>query len=81
MTFNVQLISYFILLHVNLLQKCDNKPQNVCLVVFPMYLTLSMRVTHPSPLRTAYLSILASRTAYRFTTKTIVFAVSVYIKR
>ena len=37
MTFNVQLISYFILLHVNLLHKCDNKPQNVCLVVFPIF--------------------------------------------
>ena len=45
----------------------------------------------PSPLRTAYRSILAlrtayhhflaSRTAYRFTTKTTVFAVSVYIKK
>jgi len=50
-----------------------------------------MRVTPPPSLRTAYRPILAlrtayrhfsaSRTAYRLTTKTIIFDVSIYIKK
>ena len=50
-----------------------------------------MRVTPPSPLRTAYRPILAlrtayrhfsvSRTAYRLTTKTTIFGVSIYMKK